>query len=108
MATIRLILALIPLTALPTFAGETPNQSVYTSLVLDQCKALPVDPEDPLANGSWRCTGYAGIDVFVDQSDERTVVSYGKKPDDEPAAGQTMPAFNRVGEKLEWRLDGNG
>ena len=104
MATVRLILASAVLAALPVVA-EAANRSVYTDLVLDKCKSLPVDPEDPVANGRWRCRGYGGIDVFVDQSDERTTVSYGKKPDDEPAAGQTMPSFNHVGEKLEWRLD---
>jgi hypothetical protein len=69
---------------------------------------LPVDPEDPVADGRWRCKEYGGIYVLVDQSDERTTVSYGKQPDKEPAATQTMPAFNHVGEKLEWRLDAKG
>lgn len=108
MAKIRLTLALVALISSPAFAGEAANRSVYTKLVLDKCTALPVDPEDPVANGRWRCKGYAGIDVLVDESDERTTVSYGKKPDDEPAAGQTMPSFNTVGETLEWRLDAKG
>src|SRR5262249_13252724 len=108
MATLRLTLALVLFMALPALAGEAGNRSVYTSLVLDKCRALPVDPGDPVANGRWRCHGYAGIDVHVDQSDERTTVSYGKQPDNEPAASQTMPAFNHVGETLEWRLGAKG
>jgi hypothetical protein len=108
MATIRLILAAAALVALSSLAAEAGNRSVYTSLILDKCKSLPVDPEDPVANGTWLCKGYGGIDVLVDQSDERTTVSYGKEPNDEPAASQTMPSFNTVGEKLEWRLDQRG
>ena len=62
MATVRLILVFAALAALPVVA-EAGNRSVYSDLVLDKCKSLPIDPEDPVANGRWRCKGYGGIDV---------------------------------------------
>jgi hypothetical protein len=103
MAAIRLSLAALGLvTALPAVAAE--YRSVYTSVALDKCRELPVDPDDPVANGKWLCAGYAGMKVLVEQTDERTTVSYGENAENEIAAGETLPAFNDIGETLEWRL----
>ena len=100
------ILSLVALLVLATPAAA--NSSAYTPLALDKCRALPTDPDDPLAGGAWLCTGYRGIVVRVEENDERVYVSYGPHAADEPAASETLPAFNDVGETIEWRLDGSG
>jgi hypothetical protein len=88
--------------AAPAFA-ET-NDSVYTSLDLAQCRQEAADPEDPVSGGVWWCAGYQGMPVRVAEGDLRYLVSYGENAADEIAAGETLPAFNRIGETLEWRL----
>jgi len=94
------------LAAVPAHAAE--NSSVYTKLLLDQCRQEPIDPEDPLMSRTWWCEGYAGIPVQVSEGDERFLVSYGEGAEDQPAASQTLPAFNYINETLEWRLDPSG
>jgi hypothetical protein len=88
----------------PSAAAE--NTSAYTKLDLDKCRAQPTDPDDPVQTGIWLCSGYAGIKVRAEEADLRFYVSYGARADQEPAAHQTVPAFNTIGETVEWRLDG--
>ena len=82
--------------------------SAYTSLDLDRCVLDPPDPRDPLQSGVWHCEGYAGIPVLVTEGDLRFMISYGPRAADELAATETWPAFNSIGETLEWRLDASG
>jgi len=88
--------------AVPAVAAE--NASAYTKIILDQCQEQPTDPEDPLQSGVWWCEGYDGIPVRVAEGDLRFLVSYGADAANEIAAGQTLPAFNTIGDTLEWRL----
>jgi len=82
-------------------AAETVEYA-YTSLNLDKCRHTPGrEPED---YGEWRCKGYAGIPVRVTAGDQRIYVSYGKRAKSEPAAGQTLAAFNGEGKTIEWRF----
>ena len=80
------------------------NTSVYTKLLLDQCRQEPADPDDPLQSGKWWCDGYQGIPVRVSEGDLRFLISYGPDAANEMAAGQTLPQFNTINETLEWRL----
>ena len=81
--------------------------SAYTALDLDQCK--DVTPDDAKDYGTvWRCEGYDGIDVRVAEGDLRIFVSFGKNAEDQTAAQETLPQFNTIGGKLEWRLAKDG
>ncbi len=87
-----------------TAAGAA--DSIYTSMDLADCKEQPTNPDDPLETGVWSCEGYGGVPVWISEGDLRLFVSFGPKPQDEPAAAQTMVRFNHLGGTLEWRLDG--
>lgn len=107
MAKIRLTLAALVGIGIAS-AALADNSSVYTKLKLDQCRSEPPGAE-PADGGVWWCEGYAGIPVRVAEGDLRFLVSYGENAADEPAAGWTLPAFNTIGETLEWRLaEANG
>lgn len=81
-----------------------PIESAYTPLVLERCDNIT--PAEMADHGAvFRCAGYGGTDVRVAEGDLRMFVSYGTGADDQTAAGQTLPAFNSIGETLEWRLD---
>jgi hypothetical protein len=57
--------------------------------------------------GSWRCAGYAGIDIYLSAGDQRMNVSFGPKASREVAASQTLPQFNSAYKGVvEWRIAG--
>jgi hypothetical protein len=97
---------LLPLLATAPAAAE--NSSAYTKINLAACRAIPPAPDDPLQSGAWWCEGHAGIPVYVSEGDLRFFVSYGESAPDELAAKTTLPAFNHIGETIEWRLAPNG
>ncbi|HEV7346670.1 MAG TPA: hypothetical protein VGN60_13675 [Devosia sp.] len=72
--------------------------STYTDIDLDQCLVLDADD----FGASWACPGYKGYPLMVTEADLRFSLIYGFGA--RVADGQTLPPFNRVGEKLEWRL----
>lgn len=74
--------------------------SAYTNLNLDM-DCLVLDADD--FGVSWACPGYKGYPVHVSEGDLRFSVVYGFNIDKEPG-GQTLGPFNRLDEKLEWRL----
>jgi hypothetical protein len=82
-------------------------ESAYTALELGQCQQQPLDPGDPVDGGVWWCEGYGGMPVRVAEGDLRFLVSFGANAATEPAAGQTLPQFNRIHTTLEWRLATN-
>jgi hypothetical protein len=86
------------LAAAPAFAVEF--DSAYTDLDLDQCTVLQSDD----FGSTYGCPGYKGMPMIVSEGDLRFMVSYGLKLGDEKAAGQTLPPFNTLGPKIEWRL----
>ena len=80
-----------------------PVESAYTPLVLEKCDNIT--PSEMAEHGAvFRCAGFGGTDVRVAKGDLRMFVSYGKRAADQAAAGQTLPAFNSIGERLEWRI----
>jgi hypothetical protein len=94
------------LAAAPALASGA-FESAYTKLDLANCQQEPLDPDDPVAGGTWWCQGYGGIPVRVAEGDLRFLVSFSANAAQEPAAGQTLPAFNTIGTTLEWRLERN-
>jgi len=94
---------LLPLLSPGAVAEEI--SSVYTPLKLDACKNV-TPPEAAEYGGVFRCNGYGGMDVRVAEGDLRMFVSYGPNADSQTARHQTLPAFNIIGETLEWRLEG--
>lgn len=76
------------------------NQSEYTDLDLDLCTVVQSDD----FGSTWACNGYKGIPVMVAEGDLRMMVSFGLTSTEEKAASQTLPPFNHLGDKIEWRL----
>jgi hypothetical protein len=86
--------------AMPLPALAFGTQSTYTDLSLDLCSVTKTND----FGTTWACPGYKGIPVMVAEGDLRFMVSYGLKSTEEPAAEQTLPPFNTIGPKIEWRL----
>lgn len=95
----------LPLLAAPAVAE---NASAYTKIELAACREIPPAPDDPLESGAWWCEGHGGIPIYVSEGDLRFFVSYGDTAPDELAAKTTLPAFNHIGETIEWRLGPDG
>jgi hypothetical protein len=74
--------------------------SVYTDIDLNACMVLTADD----FGASYACPGFRGFPLHIAEGDLRFFVSYGFGAPDEMAAGQTVPAFNTIGNKLEWRI----
>lgn len=77
-------------------------RTLYTPLDLSRCRHTRGRAEEDY--GSWRCAGHAGIAVLVRSGDQRTTVSFGANAAKEPAARQTLAAFNSTGTTIEWRI----
>jgi hypothetical protein len=77
-----------------------PAQSAYTDLDLNLCTVMESDD----FGTTWACPGYKGIPVSVAEGDLRFAVSYGLRSTEEKAASQTLPPFNYLGPRIEWRL----
>jgi hypothetical protein len=96
--------ALTAAVAVPAAAQEI--ESHYTSTAEKTCKTVDKAKE---GDGEWvvlACPGRAGLVVRITEDDLRTTVSVGRsmaEADNEPAASQGFPPFNRVGDTLEWR-----
>jgi hypothetical protein len=92
---------------MPVSAPAQELSSVYTPLDLKKCK--DVTPADAKEYGTiWRCEGYEGISVRVAEGDLRIFVSFGPKAETQSAANETLPQFNNIGDKLEWRVAKEG
>jgi hypothetical protein len=85
--------------AMPALASDD-VESAYTDLDLTQC--LVMESDDFGTN--WACPGYKGMPTYVAEGDLRFMVSYGFGADKEKAAEQTVPPFNTLGTRIEWRL----
>ena len=86
-----------------TPAAAQQAASAYTTFDSKKCQhTAGKDAED---YGSWRCAGYADIEVRLSAGDQRMQVSFGPDAAREVAARQTFPAFNSAYEgTVEWRL----
>lgn len=74
--------------------------SAYTDINLDDCLVLEADD----FGASWSCPGYRGYPLMVQEGDLRFSLRYGFNVDRNKGGSQTLPPFNNLGAKLEWRL----
>ena len=81
-------------------SAQAAFNSAYSDINLDQCLVLDADD----FGASWSCPGYKGYPLMVQEGDLRFSLSYGFNVDKNSAGFQTLPPFNRLGPKLEWRL----
>jgi hypothetical protein len=97
------LLALI-LIASPAF-GQT-VESVYVDLDLDRCEIVRKHQE----TGSvvQRCPGLAAFPIFVAEDDLRFFVGYGPNGQKQKAFSQTLPPFNTIHTKIEFRVKRSG
>jgi hypothetical protein len=95
----QLVLLGAMLTALVAPA-QAAFESAYTDLDLDDCLLLEADD----FGARWSCPGYRGYPMFVAEGDLRFFVGYGFEAPRSVAAGQTLPPFNYLGPRVEWRL----
>jgi hypothetical protein len=101
--TLTALLLLLPICGPAVGQSGARVESAYTTFDIDKCRHTRGQaPED---NGSWLCSGYSGVPVWLAEGDERMYVSFGRKAPDEPAARETFPGFNDVTKgTIEWRV----
>jgi hypothetical protein len=92
-------LCVLVLAAAPAQA-QSGFTSAYTDLDLNQCLILEADD----FGARWACPGYRGYPLLVEEGDLRFSLSYGFDADESSVGFQTLPPFNSLGSKLEWRL----
>jgi hypothetical protein len=93
--------AMLTLTVLVSPAlAQSGFTSAYTDINLDDCMVLEADD----FGASWSCPGYKGFPLMVQEGDLRFSLQYGFNVDQNDAGNQTLPPFNNIGPKLEWRL----
>ena len=86
-----------------TAASAQLIEPAYTTFETSKCPHVRGRaPED---YGHWTCKGYGGIAVWVAGGDQRVYVSFGPRAKSEPAATQTLSAFNSEGGTIEWRIE---
>ena len=97
----RLVAGLLAaaLAAVPTMGAER-FRSEYTDVDFEQCTLITSDE----MGGTFACPGYKGIPVMIGEGDLRMFVSFGLASTTERAATETLPPFNHLGKKIEWRL----
>lgn len=99
MVPLILLLALTPVHAQEQVSPQAVMTSTYTTLDLDRCR---LDPEEEPASATWRCKGFAGVPLIVQNSDDRYDIDAGVEDDDQFWAD----TFDYPGKTVEWRLIG--
>ena len=94
-----MVLSLVAASLVTPALAQPGVLSAYTDLNLDDCLVLDADD----FGASWACPGYKGFPLKVMEGDLRFSLAYGFGDNNENGT-QTLPPFNRLGAKLEWRL----
>lgn len=95
----RLLLLALALFSSPAVA-QSGMTSAYTDLDIEKCLVLEADD----FGASWACPGYKGFPIMVQEGDLRFSILYGFNPKENAEGTQTLPPFNNLGGKIEWRL----
>lgn len=99
LAAMRSLLIIAALSSAPAAAAPKPAiTSAYTSLDLDRCARI--DRGEEPQSASWRCRGYRGVPLFVQNGDDRYDVDAGAEDRDALWAD----GFDYPGKTVEWRL----
>lgn len=89
-----------------------PADSVYTSLDEKACKAMAPGESDPGAIYKAECPGAGGYKVIMTASDHSQALTFvnpkGKGTDLRVRDGLNTAANFRLGDKIEWRMEGKG
>jgi len=99
-----LALSALFLSASANAADAASFDSVYTKLNLNDCTPVKAPGAEPADGAGYACMGYDNTLVYVAEGDLRYFVSYGLNALREKAVEQTLPRFNTINNKLEWRL----
>lgn len=86
-------------------AAHAGNSSTYTPFDLDKCKQIE-KADKFVFEGSWRCKGIKGYDIFQAGMDERSGSGFGKSADSNCALSKTFSPFNTALSPIEWRMKG--
>ena len=89
--------------SLATQAFASDVKSVYTQIDLKKCKQTE-KPDGQVFEGSWRCKGIAGYNVFLTAADSRDMVSFGNNDANNCSGQKTFGSFNSAGGTVEWRV----
>lgn len=111
----------LPLGVSASFAADPVYTSTYSDLDFTGCEIVHEDSEFGFVE--WRCDGNHGYDILATEADLRIYIAFQKDgaldgmpitsadaqlEEDavagESSLGQTIPPFNNLGPKLEWRL----
>jgi hypothetical protein len=87
-------------------ASAQPAESVYVEFNLDRCDVVKKVKE----TGSivQRCKGLAAFPIFIAEDDLRFFVGYGPNGQKQTGFGQTLPPFNTIHNKIEFRIRRGG
>lgn len=96
---ITMAAGMMALMAAPALA-QSGFTSAYTDFNLDECLVLEADD----FGAEWACPGYKGYPMLVREGDLRLSVTFGFNPDANAVGFQTLPPFNHIQGKVEWRL----
>ncbi len=103
-ANVSLVLSVIALQVMMTVPAHAAD-SVYTDLDLDRCKTVTSDDMGAVMT----CGGYRSYQVHFAEGDLRQSVFYGPIRKDILEQGfESFEPFNRVNNRIEWRVDGTG
>jgi hypothetical protein len=89
---------LAALSAAPAAAQSLSSR--YTMLDRQRCRTLETIPEGESVRR--RCPGLAGVPLFVNEGDGRSEIDAGF----DDGEWESLPAFNTIGDRIEWRLSG--
>jgi hypothetical protein len=86
-------------------AARTANTSTYTKLDKASCKLVETHEEGGYT--LQRCRGVSGLDLVLQSFDSRDDVRLARSSgEDDLHLDNVTPAFNSVGEVVEWRMAG--
>ncbi|MDQ0420649.1 hypothetical protein J2045_001673 [Peteryoungia aggregata LMG 23059] len=104
-ATTPVRIAVLMAAKITLAAPAQANDSAYTNLDLDNCQTIEADA----MGASMLCKGFKGLAVHFKEGDLRQSVLFGPVDRELRDAGfESFSAFNRVNDKIEWRLDDSG
>ena len=96
MVTLSACTTIVEEPAIDAISGA--HGSAYTDFDLDDCTLVEIFEEG--GGAEFQCLGYLEIPVYVTEGDLRFDIDVGAKND----RFDTPPAFNTLGDKMEWRM----